>query len=171
MAARIINASAGHRPGLLLLEFDVGRASGETEAGYTFKAGDVLKDAWLDVDTAEVTSGTPTLDLGLNGTSGDDDPDGILDGVATDAATVVPGVATVTTGSNTKFFASTTRGALLQDFQAGTDVDQDEGVAHNKDHVVTSDSPLTYTLGAAHTELVAKGYVVFWRRPTSPAAP
>lgn len=168
MAARIINAAHGSYPGLTLLEFDVGRAAGETNAGFTFKDGDIIKDAWLDVSTLEATATTKTLDLGLNGTSGDDDPDGILDGVITSAANVVTGKATITTGSNTKYAASTTRGALLQDFQAGTDVDQDEGVAYNKEHVVTSDSPLTYTLGSAHTELVAKGYVLFWRAPRIP---
>lgn len=165
MAARIINASDGHRPGKFILEFDIGRASGETNAGFTFKDGDLILDTWVDVETAEATAATKTIDIGLNGTSGDDDPDGLADGLVTSAANVIYPCATVTTGSNTKFVASSTRGALLSDVQAGSDVDQDEGVAIDKAHAVTSDSPLTYTLGAAATELKAKGYVEFIRSP------
>ncbi len=167
MAARITNAAGGFYPGRFLLEFDIGRASGETNAGYTFKDGDIIFNTFVDVTTLETTQATKTIDIGLDGTSGDDDADGLADGLATDAANIVIPKATVTTGSNTKFFASSTRGALLQDFQAGTDVDQDEGMAYDKvGHVVTSDSPLTYTLGGAHTELVAKGYVEFFRKPS-----
>ena len=74
--------------------------------------------------------------------------------------------ASVTTGANTKFFATTTRGVLLQDFQAGTDVDQDEGVAYNKNHICDGTAvSVTYTLGAAHTELKGKIYLLILRVP------
>lgn len=165
MAARIINATSGHYPGAFLLEFDIERAAGETNAGYTFKAGDVIRRAWVDVATLEATAATKTIDIGLNGTGADDDPDGIADGLSTAAATVVVPGATITTGANTKFVASATSGALLADVQAGTDVNGDEGMHIEKSHVVTSNAPLTYTLGAAHTEIVAKGYVEFVRLP------
>ncbi len=166
MAARIINAALGGYPGLFLLEFDINRAASETDAGYTFKDGDIIRRVWVDVTTLESTQATKTIDIGLNGTSADDDADGLADGLATSAANAVIPAATITTGSNTKFVASATTGVLLCDVQAGSDVDQDEGVYIEKHWVVTSDSPLTYTLGGAHTELVAKGYVEFWRKPS-----
>jgi hypothetical protein len=166
MAARIINAAGGVHPINCILEFDIARAASETDAGYSFKDGDIIKRVWIDVATAEVT-GTTTMDIGLNGTGGDDDADGLANDLSTAAANVVIPKCTVTTGSNTKYMASTTTGALLADFQAGTDVDQDEGVYVEKFHVVTSTTPLTYTLGSAQTELVAKGYVEFIRLPRS----
>ncbi len=164
MAARIINAAGGVHPINCILEFDIARAANETDAGYSFKDGDIIKRVWIDVHTAEAT-GTTTIDIGLNGTSGDDDADGLADGLSTAAANVVVPKATITTGSNTKFVASATTGVLLADIQAGSDVDQDEGMYSEKFHVVTSTSPLTYTLGSAQTELVAKGYVEFVRMP------
>jgi hypothetical protein len=39
-------------------------------------------------------------------------------------------------------------------------------VSSPKRHVITSTAKsLTYTLGSAHTELRAKFYVLFWRKP------
>jgi hypothetical protein len=164
MAARIINAASGSYQGIYIVEFDIARASGETDTGFDFKSGDVIMSAWIDVQTAEATASTKTIDVGLLSSESGGDADGILDGIVTSATGTIVGKATVTTGSNTKFFASTTRGVLLQDFQAGTDVDQDEGVACSKEHAISTTAvSLTYTLGDAATELVAKGYVQFFR--------
>lgn len=167
MAARIANAAAGAYQGIYVVEFDIDRASGETDTGFDFKDGDVILDVFVDIQTLEATAGTKTIDVGLLSSESGGDADGLADGLVTSAAGTVIPKATITTGSNTKYAASTTRGVLLQDFQAGTDVDTDEGMAYNKSHVVSSAVSLTYTLGSAHTELVAKGYVVFFRPPSN----
>jgi hypothetical protein len=167
MAVQIMTAEGyGLRDGDMLLQFDIGRVAGEIDTGFDFIAGDVIKDVWVDVLTAEATGTTKTVDIGLLSSESGGDADGLVDGAVTSATGVIQPKATITTGSNTKFFASTTRGVLMQDFQAGSDVDQDEGVAYNKDHVVTTALSVTYTIGSTATELVAKGYIKFWRSPT-----
>ena len=166
MAARITNAGGGHYPGLFLVQFDIDRAAGETDTGFDFRAGDVIMTAWVDTQTLEATQATKTVDVGLLSSESGGDADGILDGVSVAAAGVTVGKTTITTGSNTKFAATTTRGALLEDFQAGTDVDKDEGMAYRKEHVCDGTAKsLTYTNGGAFTEFVGKGYVLFFRSP------
>ena len=166
MGARIVNAGSGQYPGLFLLQFDIDRAAGEIDTGWDFKKGDVIKSAWVDTQTAEATQATKTVDVGLLSSESGGDADGFLDGVSVAAVGVAAGKATVTTGANTKFFASTTRGALLEDFQAGTDVDKDEGCAYRKEHVCDGTAvSLTYTNGGAFTEFVGKGYIEFFRSP------
>lgn len=144
---------------------DVVSTGEKTPIATPFKKGDIIHAVRLCVFTAETTSGTKTIDVGFDAAAGaDNDPDGLVDGLSTAAAgTIAPTVA-VTTGANTKFFASTTFGVLLSDFQAGTDVDQDEGLFREKPFVVTQDdSVLTYTLGDTHVELVAAIEVEFTR--------
>lgn len=104
-----------------------------TDTGIDLPANFLIQDVLEEVITA-VASGTISWGI-LAGESGGD-ADGFI--VAQDAATagLFRPTTVVTTGSNTKFFAaSTTRGALLCDHQAGTDVDQDEGVAMEKPHL------------------------------------
>ena len=137
--------------------------TGEKDTGIDFKAGDVILDAFVRITTAESTSGTKTIDVGLLSSESGGDTDGLLDGVSTATAGTIMGAATVTTGSNTKFVASTTFGILLTDAQAGSDVDQDEGVAIRKNYVVSTATSLVYQLGAAHTELVGDIYVIYFR--------
>lgn len=151
MAARIINAASGVYPGLFIVEFDIGRAGGEVDTGFDFKEGDVIQDAWVDVDTLEATSGTKTIDIGLLSSESGGDADGIMDGLSTAAAGVIKGTL-ISTGQ--------TRGALLRADESGA------GVLVPESHAVTTAKSLTYTLGAAHTELVAKGYILFWRSPS-----
>ena len=130
-----------------------------------FAIGDLIGDAIVRVYTLEATAGTKTIDVGLTGTAPDDDADGFIVAGVTSAVGSVRGGVTVTTGSNTKFYAATpTRGVLLCDHQAGTDVDQDEGLYVEKPHAITqADAVLTYTLGSAHTELDADIEVLFYR--------
>jgi hypothetical protein len=155
----------GLRSGLLCLQADISRTSGEQDTGFDFVAGDVILDAWVDIDTAEATGGTKTVDVGLLSSESGGDADGLLDGIVTSATGVIVPKATITTGSNTKFVASATKGILLCDVQAGSDVDQDEGVYVEKKHVVTTAVSLTTTVGSTATELAAKVYVLFWRSP------
>jgi len=167
MAARLMNHPGQFNVGLNVVEFDIDdKSTGEKDTGFDFRKGDVIMDVWVDVQTAEATSGTKTIDVGLLSTETGGDADGLADGLSTATANVVQPKTTITTGANTKFAASTTRGVLLEDFQAGTDVDQDEGLAYRKHHICDGVAKsLSYTLGAAHTELVGKGYVLFFRAP------
>ena len=170
MSASFVSRGQGVAPlddGLRLIRFDIGRSSGEIDTGFDLNANDVVLDAWVDVITPESTAATKTIDVGLLSSESGGDADGFIDGISTATAGVKTAKVSVTTGANTKFFATTTRGVLLQDFQAGTDVDKDEGVACNKHHVCDGTAvSLTYTLGAAATELVAYGYLLILRVPS-----
>lgn len=167
MAARIINAGNGQYPGVFILQFDIDRASGEIDTGFDFKQGDVIRRVYIDVQTLEATSGTKTIDVGLLSSESGGDADGLLDGVSTAAAGLVAASATATDGTNQNFWAAApTLGALLRSGRLGSDLAGDAGAIIPVDYVVGATAKsLTYTLGAAHTELVAKGYVEFFRSP------
>lgn len=144
---------------------DLGTGEKTPRPDLVFSVGDMLLDSLLRVFTLEATAGTKTVEVGLNGTAPDDDPDGLMDAVSTAAAGLVRGGVVVTTGAATKFYAANpTRGALLADHQAGTDVDQDEGLYREKPWIITqADAVVTYTLASAHTELDADIEVLFYR--------
>ncbi len=143
------------------------RTTGEkTPHAIPLKKGDIISRVFVHVKTAEATAATKTIDIGLNGTAPDDDPDGLLDGVSTATAGLIRGSTVVTVGGTETFLASTTIGVLLQDFLAGANVAGDVGTLVAKEHVVTqNDAVITYTLGSAHTELVADIYVEITRIP------
>ena len=119
------------------------------------KKGDIITNCFVHVKTLEATSGTKTIDVGLDGSGADNDPDGLLDGVSTAAVGVIKG---------TLDSAGQTLGALLHVDESGAGVLVPEG------HVITQeDAVVTYTLGAAHTELVADIYVEILRLPVAVA--
>jgi hypothetical protein len=167
MAARIINAAHGAYPGIFVLEFDIARASGETDTGYDFQKGDlVYPQCSVQVRTAEAT-GTKTIDVGILSSEVGGDADGFLDGCSTATVGVVTLTATATDGTNQNFWAAAPKlGALLRAGDLGGDVAGTAGVMIPVpwvcDGVAVS---LTYTLGSAATELDSKGYVVFFRAP------
>lgn len=167
MAARIINAAHGAYPGIFVLEFDIARAAGEVDTGYDFKKGDLIMHACVKVETAEATAATKTIDVGLLSSESGGDADGFLDGVVTSATGVVGVDATATDGTNQNFIAAAPKlGALLRTGLLGADVAGEASAVIPRPHVINGTAvSLTYTLGAAATELVAKGYVVFFRPP------
>lgn len=138
--------------------------TGEKDTGWDLPAQSVVYDVLVNVTTLEATATTKTIDVGLLSSETGGDTDGFIDGAVTSAAAIVRGGVTVTTGSNTKFFAATpTRGVLMAHHQAGTDVDQDEGLYLEIPHraqAVTAKS-VVYQLGSAHTELVADIYILY----------
>ncbi len=164
-----MNRSGHYGAGFLSVIAAVGvLTTGEKDTGLDYTEGDVIQDVYVTVRTLEATATTKTIDVGLLSSESGGDTDGFLDGVVTSAVGTVIGAATVTTGSNTKFVASSTVGVLLADSQAGSDVDQDEGVFIRKRYAVGATAKsLVYQLGSAHTELVADIYVIFWR-PNAP---
>lgn len=139
-----------------------GLGASEVDTGYDLPVGAIVTDCFINVRTAEATASTKTIDVGILA-SETGDADGFIDGASTAATGIILPAVTVTTGSNTKFFAATnTIGALLADHQAGTDVDQDEGVFARKRHlIVTGKQSVSYTLGDAATELVCDIYITF----------
>jgi len=140
-------------------------SAGEKDTGFNFQVGDVIMDAFVFVDVLESTSLTKTIDVGFLSSESGGDIDGLLDGVSTAAQNMVKGEGIVSLGVNTHFFTANTFGVMLSNFQAGSDVNQDEGLFTRKNHIVGVSTALSlvYQLGAAHTELVADIYVLYFR--------
>lgn len=169
MGARIINAGDGFYPGIFVVQFDIDRAAGEIDTGFDFKKGDIILPmmAYVDIQTAEATAATKTVDVGLLSSEAGGDADGFLDGVSNAAVGCVTYDATATDGANQNFWAAAPKlGALFRAGLLGADVAGEAGVMIPKPHVCDGTAKsLTYTLGAAATELVAKGYLGFLRSP------
>jgi len=124
----------------------------------------IVYDVWVDVTTAEATGTTKTLDVGLLSTETDGDADGFLDGVSVSALGVIDGKPTFTVGSSDSFYASTTLGAYLRDFVAGTDANGRNGVHSrkplNKDGITASS--VSYTAGSTDfAEFLGDIYILY----------
>ena len=168
MAARLIGQASGVYTGFHLLEFDVGRAASVVDTGWDFEKGDVILHCYVDVTTAEATASTKTIDVGILASESGGDEDGFLDGVATSAVGVFGMDATATDGTNQNYFAAAPKlGALMRAGDLGGDAAGTAAALIPRPHVCDGVAKsLTYTLGGAATELVAKGYVVFLRFPS-----
>lgn len=123
-----------------------------------FKQGQVIFEVYLHVLVAEVTSGTKTVDIGLlsTATAPDADADGFCVGISTAAQGVI----------QPSLVPTATLGALLKELSTGGAVHVPKRWAISK-----TNTQLTYTLGAAHTELVADIYVRGFEIPVTPAFP
>ena len=131
----------------------------EVDTALNLPAKAVVLDAMIDVTTAETTGSTKTFDVGTLTVS--NDPDGFIDGISVAATGIKrPGV-TVTSGLNEDYYASTTRGALLRDFTAGTDVATDVGTYTEKPDVTSIGDDISITSGSAFTEFVGKLYILY----------
>jgi hypothetical protein len=120
----------------------------EHDTGYDLKAGDIVKNVYVQVFTAEATATTKTIDVGMLSSESGGDADGYLDGVSTAATGMVQGTL-INTGQ--------TRGALLRVDESGG------GVLVPHQHVVAAAVSIAYTLGEAATELDADIIVEFYR--------
>lgn len=122
----------------LVIPFDIDDAAIVANTEYDTGLDLVTGEQVFPYPTVKVTTSDSgqTIDAGiLSGESGGD-ADGFIDGVSLASAVVAMANVTVTTGLNTKFYAATpTIGALLADHQAGTDVDQDEGLFRAKPYI------------------------------------
>ncbi len=169
MVARIINASSGFYPGIFVAEFDIGRVAGEIDTGFDFQKGDVLLHACVKVKAAEATGTTKTIDVGILSSESGGDADGFIDGAVTSATGVVTVTAVGTDGTNQNYFATAPKlGALLRTGILGTDAAGEAPAVIPVPWVCDGTAKsLTYTIGSTATELVAKGYVVFFRLPES----
>lgn len=108
----------------------------EEDTGVDLPIKGVVMGVYVDVLTAEATGGTKTLDVGLLAGESGGDTNGLLAAVDVSTTGVKQGKATRTVGSNEVFFASTTLGALLAEFTAGSDVATDEGTNYERPHVM-----------------------------------
>jgi hypothetical protein len=124
---------------------------GEKDTGLDFVAGDIIESVWINVRTLEATAATKTIDVGLLSSESGGDADGFLDGVST---ATPAGIRTPSLAS-----AGQTLGTLLHDDESGAGV----LVPIPCGHVIGAATSLTYTLGSAHTELVAEIHVKYFR--------
>jgi hypothetical protein len=120
----------------------------EHDTGYDLKAGDIVKNAYVQVFTAEATASTKTIDVGLLAAESGGDADGFLDGVSTAATGMVQG---------TLISSGQTRGALLRVDESGG------GVLVPSQAVIAAATSIAYTLGEAATELDADIIIEFYR--------
>lgn len=137
--------------------------TGEKDTGFDFPTGGIVFGVYVDVDTAETTGSTKTIDVGLLASETGGDADGFLDGASTSATGGVAGTLPVTDGTNTNFYtAAPTLGVLSFDGLLGGDAAATPGVATRRPHVLNGTAKsLSYTLGSAHTELVGSIVVVY----------
>lgn len=122
--------------GTLVIPFDIDdteiTANSEFDTGFDLATNQLVLPHGMGVKVDTADSGM-TVDVGILSSESGGDADGFIDGVSLTSAVFVRAVITITTGSNTKFAAANpTLGALVADHQAGTDVDQDEGMFHQK---------------------------------------
>lgn len=135
---------AGHK--FLVIPVTVVAAATEQDTGYNLPAKSIVKGVYLDVQTAEATGGTKTVDVGTDG-SGSNDPDGWLDGASVAATGIVAG--SLTSGAQTL-------GALLHEDEDGA------GALVPMPDVASSGESITYTLGSNDfAELVANIVIEF----------
>jgi len=121
--------------------------TGEKDTSFDLPVKAVVKRVFVDVKTAEVTGATKTVDVGLLSSETNGDADGFLVAAVTSAIGVIPG----------SLLGTDTLGALLKEDTNGS------SVFVPKDHIVLPSKAVsvTYTLGSAHTELVADIVIEF----------
>ncbi len=149
--------------GIVKIPITVVAATTEQDTNYDLPANSVIVDCVVKCRTAEVTGTTKTIDVGILSTESGGDADGLLDGVDVSATGIKRGVVTITSGT----WASTTRGALLREFVAGTNAD-DRGLYSEKYHVVGSASrSISYSLGSNNfAEFVGEIWITYLELPT-----
>ncbi len=115
-----------------------GDGTAENDTGVDLPATAIVHDVYVSCTTAETTGVTKTLSVGLLSSESGGDANGFLASVDVSATGIKRGVPTWTVGSNEDFFASTTRGVLLTDFTAGSDVATDTGNNNEQPHLTDS---------------------------------
>lgn len=99
-------------------------ADTETDTEWDLPAKAVVLDVFIDVTT---TDATETVSIGLLSSESGGDADGFAVGLSLATAGIKRGGVTVTTGSTEKYVASSTRGVLLANVNAGSDSAGDVG--------------------------------------------
>ena len=100
----------------------------------------VLPHVVLEVVTAESTASTKTLDVGLASGESNGDADGFLSGAdVSSTGYVLPGL-TETAGGTETHISAVTYGALIADFELGSNTAGDHGYIHPHPHVIDGDA-------------------------------
>jgi len=113
----------------------------EQDSGWDLPAKCIVLDVFIDVTTADASQ---TIDIGTSGTASND-ADGFVDAGSVNATGQIRGAATVTSGTNEVYFASTTRGVLLSTIMAGSDASTDVGTYYEFYDVSSGGESVTYT--------------------------
>lgn len=132
-------------------------AATETDTGFDLPDNSAVLPNGVGVDVLTLDD-TETVDVGILSTEANGDADGFIAlGSVALADSVIAGNA-ATVGSNETFLATTTLGALVNDFAAGSDVATDTGVSNKKSYVCdgTAES-ISYTLTAGTD--TAEGFI------------
>jgi hypothetical protein len=154
-------------PKMKKLSINSAPGSAETDTGWDLPPKAIVLDVFVHVRVAEATGATKTIDVGVLSSESGGDADGFVDGLSVATIGLLRPTRTITTGSNTKFVAaSPTRGVLLADHQAGTDVDQDEGLYIEKPFIVAAARSVTYTVGSSgFVEFRGDIYILYFEIP------
>jgi hypothetical protein len=123
-------------------------AATEEDTGFDFPLyASVLPFAAVLVKTLDATE---TIDAGILSSETAGDANGFIAAASVATAGLIPAENVVTVGGTETYFASTTLGALLQDFLAGANVAGDVGTSNKKPHAVTGSNgrSISYTTTA-----------------------
>jgi hypothetical protein len=165
--------------GTIILPFDVGSdsdisANTEIDTGFELVLGQMIMASGAGAYVTEADAGIG-LDVGVDSTSGNDDADGLLDGVSMTTATYVAGTVGYSIGTNTVFVDIAggsqvfTYGDLLTGpgtkvaIAEGADTNTDEGFYVIENHIAggataATVETLTFTLQSGAD--TAAGYII-----------
>jgi hypothetical protein len=141
--------TSGHVVRTHAIEIDSTPTGAEQDTGWDLPAESIVLGVVIDVDTAEATGGTPTLDVGLLSSESGGDADGFIDGASVTATGKVQGTVTATVGGSETYLSACTVGALLRAaYVAGSDVATDHGIFVPRMHLTGTARSVTYTAGS-----------------------
>lgn len=110
---------------------DVSADAAETTSGIDLPTNALVKSQGVAAYVS-VLDATETITAGILSTQVGGDQNGFMDLLPLDTAKTVAPQNTITAGTSETYFASTTIGALIQDFTAGSDVNKDVGTVNPK---------------------------------------
>lgn len=131
----------------------------ETDTGFDLPTNGAVLPEGISVDVTNAAS-TETISVGILSTESGGDADGFIALLSLTTAATVVAKNTVTVGSNESFLASTTLGALVNDFAVGTDVNEDTGQSSKKAHICDGTAKsISVTLTAGTAAAVGEGFI------------
>ncbi len=142
------------------IPFDIAdtAAATETDTGFDLPQNAAVNPTGVGCHVSTVDA-TETIDVGLLSTEAGGDANGFTALISVAGLGFAPAKPTVTTGVNETFVASTTLGAMLVDFVAGTDLATDVGSHFPQEHVGDGTAQsISYTLTAGSD--TATGFLV-----------
>lgn len=130
----------------------------ETDTGFDLPTNAAVLPMGIGIDVTNAAS-TETADLGILASESGGDANGFIAlGAIGTAASVVAGNV-VTAGGSETYLSSTTLGALVNDFLAGSDSGGDVGTTNPKAYICNGTAKsISYTLTAGTGVLVGEGF-------------